>query len=462
MINCNAPTDHPLILVDGKETTDIKHLQPDDIASFSILKDDKALELYGEKGRDGVILVTTRNGKVDASEKTRFIIKKDVGEGASEKTRFIIKKDKGEGASEQATVDIKGIIDECTSDDKKPLVLIDGQEAKIENIKPDDIKEVSILKDKTAIELYGEKAKDGVIIITSKSAAGEDTTSEQDSGVDTSSLVDILAGKLTDGEETASKQDTGAIKSILRKRIAEGSKPLVLIDGKEIESIEDIKSADIYFTTVNEGGSTKQYGEKAKDGVIHITSKKVAREYYTKADTLNYERLGLPFIDMLGYVTSGSFERGSKIKNPVLLVDRREVKTMKDVKREDIHSFSISYGRTSATELYGEGKDGIISVITKKYAVETGDTVRVRPHDVKPTDKERAMARKMVKKILASENPSAKYILNGYQVYFDNLKRSISLDKVESVRITKDDIDAENTGESGQNETISITTKKDV
>ena len=56
----------PLILVDGMERTtqDLARLQPDDISSFSIMKDATSTALYGARGANGVILVTTKQGKV--------------------------------------------------------------------------------------------------------------------------------------------------------------------------------------------------------------------------------------------------------------------------------------------------------------------------------------------------------------------------------------------------------------
>ena len=56
---------NPLILIDGIEltSTDLARLQPDDIASFSIMKDATATALYGARGANGVILVTTKQGK---------------------------------------------------------------------------------------------------------------------------------------------------------------------------------------------------------------------------------------------------------------------------------------------------------------------------------------------------------------------------------------------------------------
>jgi TonB-linked SusC/RagA family outer membrane protein len=55
----------PLILVDNVEvkSSDLASLHPDDIAGFSILKDATATALYGARGANGVILVTTKEGK---------------------------------------------------------------------------------------------------------------------------------------------------------------------------------------------------------------------------------------------------------------------------------------------------------------------------------------------------------------------------------------------------------------
>lgn len=54
----------PLILIDNIEltSTDLARLQPDDIESFSIMKDASATALYGARGANGVILVTTKRG----------------------------------------------------------------------------------------------------------------------------------------------------------------------------------------------------------------------------------------------------------------------------------------------------------------------------------------------------------------------------------------------------------------
>ena len=61
----NSALAGPLILIDGVEmsTEDLARLEPENIASFSIMKDATATALYGSKGANGVILVTTKSGR---------------------------------------------------------------------------------------------------------------------------------------------------------------------------------------------------------------------------------------------------------------------------------------------------------------------------------------------------------------------------------------------------------------
>lgn len=71
-----------LILVDGFERGNIDDINIEDIESFSVLKDASATAIYGSKGANGVILITTKhgktgkiniNGKVETSYNTRTI-----------------------------------------------------------------------------------------------------------------------------------------------------------------------------------------------------------------------------------------------------------------------------------------------------------------------------------------------------------------------------------------------------
>ena len=52
----------PLVLVDGIERS-LNYVNPEEIESFSVLKDASATAVYGMRGANGVILITTKKGK---------------------------------------------------------------------------------------------------------------------------------------------------------------------------------------------------------------------------------------------------------------------------------------------------------------------------------------------------------------------------------------------------------------
>lgn len=58
---------NPLVLVDGLER-DMTLVSPEEVESVSILKDAAAVALYGYKGTNGVILITTKRGKYNTRE----------------------------------------------------------------------------------------------------------------------------------------------------------------------------------------------------------------------------------------------------------------------------------------------------------------------------------------------------------------------------------------------------------
>ncbi|MBO5193448.1 MAG: SusC/RagA family TonB-linked outer membrane protein, partial [Bacteroidales bacterium] len=57
----------PLIVIDGIPGGSLQNVNPADIASFDILKDGAASAIYGTRGSNGVILVTTKSGAKDGS-----------------------------------------------------------------------------------------------------------------------------------------------------------------------------------------------------------------------------------------------------------------------------------------------------------------------------------------------------------------------------------------------------------
>ena len=57
----------------------------------------------------------------------------------------------------------------------EPYVLVDGVEQSLQNVNPNDIETISVLKDASAAAVYGARAAYGVVLVTTKSGRQEKT-----------------------------------------------------------------------------------------------------------------------------------------------------------------------------------------------------------------------------------------------------------------------------------------------
>ncbi|GAA3640699.1 YfbK domain-containing protein [Flavivirga jejuensis] len=66
----------PMVVVDGVETSysNMEHLNPNQIKNISVLKDASATSVYGSKGANGVILISTKNRKFEKDEELLYIV----------------------------------------------------------------------------------------------------------------------------------------------------------------------------------------------------------------------------------------------------------------------------------------------------------------------------------------------------------------------------------------------------
>jgi len=71
----------------------------------------------------------------------------------------------GQPGSDGGTIRIRGI---GTLNTSSPMIIVDGVEAPMDNIDPNDIESVTVLKDAASAAIYGSKASNGVILITTK------------------------------------------------------------------------------------------------------------------------------------------------------------------------------------------------------------------------------------------------------------------------------------------------------
>lgn len=151
----------PLVYIDGKEAVGeeaLSSVSPGRTKSISVMKDKAAVEVYGERGKDGVVLVDLLTEE-EYQNKQKFPkpAKVRTESESPKKSHFYMG---GSHDEEWHVAQAK----------KKPLVIIDGKEAleedAISKLAPDRIKNFTILKDKSATDIYGERGKNGVLIIT--------------------------------------------------------------------------------------------------------------------------------------------------------------------------------------------------------------------------------------------------------------------------------------------------------
>lgn len=79
-----------------------------------------------------------------------------------------INQNSGQAGRDNVQINIRGI---GTLNNAAPLVLVDGIEAPLNNINPDDIESVTVLKDAASSAIYGSRAANGVVLVTTKRGA---------------------------------------------------------------------------------------------------------------------------------------------------------------------------------------------------------------------------------------------------------------------------------------------------
>ncbi len=71
-VSSRSASNGPLIVIDGVAGGNLTNINPNDIASFDILKDGAAAAIYGTRGSNGVVLITTKKGSRDGAIHTTY------------------------------------------------------------------------------------------------------------------------------------------------------------------------------------------------------------------------------------------------------------------------------------------------------------------------------------------------------------------------------------------------------
>jgi len=185
----------PLFILDGEVISEsvMKVIDPTKIESINILKDASAVAVFGEKGKGGVVQITTKEGKTnDASATGRIVVRgMPLDNSRTLDERVLIISDTVqlngktvlfksnnlkdvqfmeknlEEAGKKSGITFIG----SPSGSTPSLIFVDGEKKtkkELDALLPDQIKSVQVIKGESAIKEYGAEAKDGVIKITTK------------------------------------------------------------------------------------------------------------------------------------------------------------------------------------------------------------------------------------------------------------------------------------------------------
>lgn len=258
------PAKQPLFIVDGKEVKGIENLNPEEIEKIDVLKDQSATAVYGDKGKNGVILITTKTNYLQkeavkgevTNEKGEPLVgvsvvdkSKMTGTITDTKGNYEIRSEGeietllfGKDGYEMMEVKTNGRknIDVKLEVDNK-LYIVDGKEyeGKTVEIDAENIERIDVLKGESGFKLYGDKGKNGVVLINTKT-------------------------KYNSGE----------------------SEPVIFVNGKETgQKVYDIDPETIKSVNILKGEEAiEKFGEKGKNGVIEITLKNDGAKNETYSD----------------------------------------------------------------------------------------------------------------------------------------------------------------------------------
>jgi TonB-dependent SusC/RagA subfamily outer membrane receptor len=189
----------PLFILDGEVISEsvMSVIDPSKIESINILKDASAVAVFGEKGKGGVVQITTKKGAgIEAPATGRIVVRgmpldnskviiSDTVQSSGKTIllksnnlkdlEFMAKNFDGDG---NVVVETKGngnksgiTFSGSPSGSTPSLIFVDGEKKtkkELDALSPDQIKSVQVIKGESAIKEYGAEAKDGVIKITTK------------------------------------------------------------------------------------------------------------------------------------------------------------------------------------------------------------------------------------------------------------------------------------------------------
>ncbi len=218
-IRLNSPSQNePLYIVDGIPVQDIKAIDPDNIEKINVLKGVQAAAIYGTRGEaNGVIEIATKKKSTEVKEQPLYVLDGKVVQNVDYlnpdgiesidvlkvESATAVYGEKGKNGVVVITTKAMAELNKA-----EPLIILDGEKTKIDisSINPEEIASISVFKDAEAIKKYGEDGKNGVILIRTKDYK---ITSETE-------LRKFIAQQIVYPEEARIKGEEGIVQGFMK------------------------------------------------------------------------------------------------------------------------------------------------------------------------------------------------------------------------------------------------------
>jgi len=313
--------DKALIILDGKiiDKAKMDAMNPDDIYSVNVLKGKEATDIYGKKGKNGVVLITSKKP----------------------------------GTEKKIVIGYRLTDSLVSKNGSKPRIIIDGKEVtetEMKDMDPNKIMSINVTKNDFETMQLGDKGGKGVIrIITKKngiSSTGETSSYSYSTGLSGSSdgkgtTIVVTANGNGEGKGEGSSSSTYTVTG--------SSNGYKIVGGKRL-----VVTADGSGTVTGSSNGYKIVGGKRLVVTADGSGKDDEKRITINTDTDTKD----------GKTVTESTVNGFP-DNVYVLIDGKEGK-LSDVKKENIESIDILKGE-SATKLYGDkGANGVVLIKTKK------------------------------------------------------------------------------------------------
>lgn len=225
-----SQSDEPLFIINGKAVSKslFEDVDSDDIKSINVLNGKSAVKVYGGKGKNGVVVMTTNNSKslFNNNKNATFY--------------------------------------HFDTDEESPIYVINGEVIEQEDmskIDPNVIESIEILKDEKATQIYGSKGKNGAVIVTSKNG---------------NSQIIQAQPVLIEGQHSFFESDSP-------RKIKSTTASVYFVDDKSIETVELViskHSTDAFLdqqkNTLKSSGIDAKFSKIRRNRAGEITSIKIS------------------------------------------------------------------------------------------------------------------------------------------------------------------------------------------